>query len=122
MDDYKFLDLEFLKNLRNDTYSTHPGLISELFQIYFDIFHIKIHELEKSVNAENRLETLKIAHYLKGQSACVGLSYCQEQFIRIEIMTKERKFDSASVIIKELVAKLPKFKNETELYIKSNKG
>ncbi len=76
MNQFKYLDSAFLDNLKKDTAAIDLNLIPELFKIFFEVYPVKLNELSSFLLQNQEAGSLKVAHFLKGQSACTGLSYC----------------------------------------------
>ena len=89
MTSFKYLDEKFLNSLYFDTVKSSPNLLPVLFKIYFEMLPVKIEEFEKSLSENNKIILLKSAHYLKGQSSCIGLFYFADIFLQIESALKK---------------------------------
>ncbi len=109
MDSYKFLNIEFLQQLRIDTESINPNLIAELFAIYFASFPGKMAEIDQHYQESNVVELLKVLHYMKGQSACVGFTFYANIFLKMETLIKSQL---KSQPLKAVDALFSKLKNE----------
>lgn len=116
---YEYIDKLFLDNLRKDTFEVNPNLISELFNLYFEILPEKMSALKIAISKNNDLEALSLSHYLKGQSSCVGFVYYADKFSQIENFIKEKKLPLTINTLNDISSTLPRLKFESENYLSS---
>jgi hypothetical protein len=121
MQKYKYLDIIFLTNLKNDTYAANPRLVPELFDIYFNTFSNNIQLLEEAVQKQDDDKIFKTSHYMKGQSACVGLVFYSKKFLQIETDSRNKKCNTieAESVISEIKTHYSNLKLEVMSYLKT---
>ena len=119
MDSYKFIDESFLINLRNETIKSSPMLIESLFELYSESLPTKLSELEAAATERNFQSLIKIAHFLKGQSSCVGAHIFAEDFLKIESLAKKNNLAEISQIIVYIQRNVIELENEFKHFLKT---
>lgn len=116
MEKNKLIDIDFLNRLKQDTFDINPNLINDLFDIYFSSFDLKFSELKEFLQKNDLENVWKTSHYIKGQSATVGINSLATYFGEIETLAKQNQNTSYWDMINNIEKIYPLVKSEILIY------